>query len=125
MSIVGGQSRSVPIFNQRIPDRLGPRSLQFDYNLVSQDELVIDLQYAVDAGVIDQVQGIYFNNSATAVDVRVFVEVTNQTLILPGNTCGYLPLLVPEVPKITLTGSGATGQIILLNVPMPAIVYTV
>jgi hypothetical protein len=123
--IVGEQLSGVPVYNQRIPDERGPIALNIRYDLAGTDELIIDLASAVDRRIIDQVQTIYFNNTSTNVDVTLTIDATNQVLVLPGSSCGYIPVLVPQVPKLIMTGSGASGQIILLNVPMPAIIWAI
>lgn len=124
MSISGGQFVQIPVFNQLVPDE-NPRSIRIRYDLVNQDDVIVDLNNAIEAKVISNVQTIYFDNADNPNNVTMQIEVTNQRLIFPAYSQGYIPVLCPNPPKFTLSSQGGIGSITMLNVPMPAIIWSI
>lgn len=113
-----------PIFAQLIP-REGPKAVPFNLDFTVTQSYVVDLQNQQSRSIISLVQAIFVDNSANTSPLSIMADVVGQTLIFPPQSQGYLPILVPNPPKLTFTSPGGSDnvKIILLNVPMPAAIW--
>ena len=112
--------------NQQLPAE-GPKSVpvQIDFS-VSQSQ-TIDLSQLMTQSKLSLVQGLYIDNSTNDVSTSVQVLGTNQLITAPPNTQGYYPILAGIPTKLLVTSASTTAlvPIYILNMPMPAVVWSV
>lgn len=112
-----------PVFNGLVPKE-GPKTIPLNLDFSLNNSILIDLMLNNQLGQIREVQTIYFDASNATATTFVTVDGSLQTMALPAKSCGYLPLLVPNPPKITFSNSSPSKvNIELLNVPMAAAVW--
>lgn len=103
----------------------GPRCIARVFNFTGANIILGDnLTMEIAEQQISFVQTIYFV-TPVGMAVTLFLEQTEQTLLLPASSCGYIPILAGGGPHFRYTPSGA-GQLLVhyINVPMPAIIWT-
>lgn len=112
-----------PIFNQLVPKE-GPKTVPFTFDFTAQNQYLIDLQNQQSRSFISIVQSIYVRNPGT-VTVTIIFDVAGQQIDFPPQSAGYLPVLVTNPPRFSVTSSGGASnvQLQLLNVPMPAAIW--
>lgn len=105
-----------------------PRAMPFTFDFSGGTLAVPTVSYSVNLEnqmsrhLIEQIQSVYCDNSAGAVDVTVtFQRNTWQNIIIPAGFQGYFPLVVSGDCRFIISsgwGGSATFQFILLNVPV-------
>jgi len=103
-----------------------PRTLPLTFDFSTGLSFSVDLESQWSRAIMDLVQCAYFDNLGNTTRVDWVSDVTKQRVSIPAASQGYIPLLVPNPPKFTVTSNGGTGicTVFLLNVPMPTIVWT-
>lgn len=99
-----------------------PKALPIAFDLTSVSFTEVDLLLENTQGVIGYVQSIYVDNSNNPEILNVLFYGTMQRLTVPAFAQGIWPVFSADQVKFkisTIPNDGATGNIILLNVPMP------
>lgn len=87
-----------------------------------------DLLLEESMGELEYVQTLFIDNSQNAVDVTIRTGIHQQRIIGKTKTQGYYPALFGLPSRFTASttpAGGLTVPIHLINVPMPAVVWTV
>lgn len=94
----------------------------FSLALVSGTIQSVDLRFFQNLNVLQEVQGIYLDNSANTTALTVTIP-SGQTIVIPPNGQAMMPVYVAlTTPVFTFAGNGNVG-IILNNFPTPASVW--
>lgn len=115
---------------------VGPIYLTFSGTSISTTGLtnVIndDLVLEGEDGTINNIQAMYFDSSGCAVPVALTIGDTQQTIIIPPKSQGYLPVMATNSMRYSAVGYGGPGVgafynvlISFLNVPVNACVWPV
>ena len=125
--LVSNQVRDVPVFAALIP-REGPKAVPVPFDFTAYNSQVVDLSNLQQRGLISAVQAVFADNSANPVALVISVNGSQQNIIVPPNSQGYFPLLVPAAIELTVSMTGATSPgttIFLLNFPVPAVQWAI
>ena len=116
----------VPIFNALVPAE-GPKAVPLPLDFTVQQSYLIDLQNAQARGFIKNVQTLFIDNSQNAGALTVVVNQSNQVIICAPLAQGYFPVLAPNPVKLTIScpSGGPNTTVYLLNVPLPAAMWSV
>lgn len=124
ISNADANNNPVPVYNQQMPKGNIIKSLPLVLNLGAGIPQVIDLTNQQTAGIIDQIQAAWIDNSANTGTVTINTGAAQQNVILKTGWQGFVPLMVSNPPILTVTSSAtATVMINLMNVPMPCGVW--
>ena len=121
----GGQSQNWATFNALIPAE-GPRVVPFEIPFdTGPGPYWIDLTLSMQQKRITAVQSVWVDNSLNSAPVQIQAQGIGQTIIVPPNAQGYVPILAPQTaPKFTISSSGNVNvPLIFLNVPVPSAVW--
>lgn len=103
----------------------GPYSLTLDLDFTAGADLDVDLGPVQFRGEFSSVQAIYFNNSGNASVVTLTCNGTNQTMTIPPQCCGYVPVLVTGPAKFAFHSAGnVIVRIAFLNYYMPPFLWS-
>lgn len=109
------------IYNGMRPDLL-PLALTLSVDFTISTSQSLKLENAIERKIIDFIQCVFVDNSLNTAPLTLFIHSTQQTVTWPAFTYGYIPVLCPNPPHITVTCTGATSSntiIQLLNIPLP------
>jgi hypothetical protein len=90
----------------------GPRAVRIYLDFTTNGALLADLSGLVQgqpAPQLSYVQTLFVDNSANANPLVVTTDASNQKVIFPAYSQGYMPILQPNFPKITFNTTPATG----------------
>lgn len=111
------------VFNQTQSKR-GPIAVPVRVNLVGATAYTLDLATLNNFNTIDFVQTIFVDNSLNTKAVYFYNGVSQQTLVVPPLSQAYLPFLVPNPGRFTITSTGnVVIPIELLNFPVAPAVW--
>jgi hypothetical protein len=98
----------------------GPKMVPLSTDFTLNDTYEVDLSNFVQMGRISMVQSIYVDNADGAVAITILVELGSQRLIVPAGQEAYLPILVPNPIKLTISspGGAASAKVFLINFPI-------
>lgn len=116
-----------PVFNCLFP-KGSPKSGHFKLNFANASNGSFVFSAAEDelAGKIEFIQGAFVDNSANPAPLSIFVSTTEQPVVLPPYSQGYIPLFLPFESQLTFTTSGTPiCNVDLVNFPVPAEVWSV
>lgn len=99
----------------------GPKMVPVPTDFTLNDSYEVDLSNFVQMGRISMVQSIYVDNADGAVAITILVELGSQRLIVPAGEQAYLPILVPNPIKLTISspGGASSAVVFLINFPIP------
>lgn len=122
----GTQLFDTAVFNAQVPKE-GPKaagvSLPFDGTVTEVD---INLLLTETLQFMSLVQAIYVDNSANPQELTITVSVLEYSMKVPGNSQAFLPLMVPTRAVLKFKSNAVNAiPIVLLNVPVPAVVWGV
>ena len=103
----------------------GPRAVPFkaNFNLASQYDF--NFTAAQQGGQIDSVQTVYVDNSANTAALTLTIDGTQQSIVIPPNSCAYLPIVAPLATVIHATTTGlVTVYLAFLNFYIPPTVWS-
>lgn len=107
----------------------GPRFVQVTIPFAAAGSVSDDLVLENENGLIEGVQGIYLDTSATDATVTVQFLESGQKITVPKNTQAYLAALCgAQVPYKVTSASGTTYgpvTIYFLNFPVANVLWTV
>lgn len=116
------------INNQVIPDE-GPKAMPLVLDFTTGAPIELDLTLMQQRAIMSMVQSIFIDASQSANDIAVTVGAGGgQTIIAKTKTQGYYTILAPNPAKLVFTSlNGGTDNVsvILLNVPVPGVVWDV
>lgn len=97
--------------------------VEFDWNLNAQ--YAFNLLYLTTQKALTNVQSIWIDNFDNTAEMILSGSALGQRIVIPPQSGGYLPLLVPTPPEISASSvSTAKSSIICLNIPMPAHIFS-
>lgn len=124
MTLSVGKEKAVFAVGNGMAPVKGCRTLPQKLTFPSDGIINFDLTLTQLNDALEFVQSFYYDNSANTSDVSLAVDISNQVLILPAGTQGYLPIIAPGDTRIVLTSvANAVLKLQLLNFPVPAIVW--
>lgn len=113
--LIGPNSQPIRIYtNDIICDEL-PTQLLLTADFSSIDEYTADLSGLVQNGKISAVRSVFFDNARNGAKAIMTIENTNQTLVFPANTQGYLPVVMNTDIRFRLNGTAALNNILKLT----------
>lgn len=89
------------VFPMVLPE-MGPRSVPDKITFVANEAVELDLSQLINNGWLDYVSGVYVDNFANNGTITLICSGTNQRFVIPPNSAGYFPLLLPNPPKVIL-----------------------
>lgn len=110
-----------PTFNGFAPKQ-GPRALPIAFDFTVESTMEFDLLIENTTGQIEYVQSVFVDNGNNPNPLVIYFPATQQRLIIPATAQGMWPVItIDQVRGVisTVVDPLATGNIILLNVPMP------
>lgn len=114
----------IPIFNALFPKE-GPKSIPVTLNFANQQSFNVDLTLLQQRGFIKTIQSVWVDNSQNASALSIQVAGSNQTVKIPGNSQGCLPIFVPASAQFVIScAGGQNATIYFTNVPLPAAVWS-
>jgi hypothetical protein len=122
----GSQLFDAAVFNAQIPKE-GPKATAVVIPFTSTDtSFDLNLLLTQSQQFMSLVQAAFVDNSDNPADLEIVTSVLFQSLIIPAGSQAYVPLLTPKNATLTFNSTGAvTVRVILLNVPVPAAVWSV
>ena len=95
-----------------------------DFSAASQYDFDLTGQYQ--GNQFTTLQCAYIDNSANGSSLTISMNVTNQTIVVPKNSCGYFTLVMPAPPKLSVTTAGLVKvYMALMNFYIPPTVWSV
>jgi hypothetical protein len=119
-----GNIATIPVTNMKWPEQ-GPTS-SFLGSFAMPNTYTIELNKHETSAKVDLPQTLFFDASLSTGSVILTFSGTQQTLTLPAQSAGYIPIVTTDQPSFTIVGAGG-GSIGLtfLSVPLPASVWSV
>lgn len=118
----------IPTLNNNFPCE-GPKDVPISFNFDPASgqgaTQQVNLQQLQQNQNISEVQSFFVDNSQNANQLTINVVGTNQRIILPPQSQGYLPVLMGQI-QFTVSTTPATGLIVTihcLNIPVCAAVW--
>lgn len=97
-------------------------SVPLNFSLASQFKL--DLKPLIDTGAFDAVLAVYVDNLNNNARFDILSEGILQTVSVPANSQGYLPILTANPPSFQFsTSANGTVNVFLLNYDVPPAVW--
>lgn len=119
------QSNFVATKNDQLPCHNGPKASYGWCDFSTAQSFTFDYSQAIAQNVVEDVQAIYFDNSQNNSPVTLVCDQSQQTIVFGTGAQGYVPLLLSQSAKFTVT-SGGTGKFSFqaLNFPIPAAMWS-
>lgn len=105
-----------------------PRSFPVTLNFTTSNPIPLNFQEQSDQNILEWVQAVYADNSNNTSEFSLTDSITQQKLIWPAGSQGYLPFMCSGKPVFSaaLDVSGEfTVPVQLLTFPIPAIMWSV
>lgn len=117
VSLVNNNLSPIPLYSNEILCDEKPVQIAFTMNFNGVDEYEASLKNLIDAKKLTAIRGIFYDNARNNTDVVLSIENTQQTILMPLRTQGYLPLLMNTEADFVLSTVSGTGvfKISLLN----------
>ena len=97
----------------------GPISVPDSENFLANVASEIDLSQLIDNGWVDFISGVYIDNTQNTGYLTFVCAGTNQRFYFPAKAAGYVPLFLPNSPKVTVTSTeDATVLFQWYNIPV-------
>lgn len=127
MLINSGQVAVAPVSYGYYPVE-GSRSVTAMYNWTSQTGYQENLSRLVDLGVETTIQSVYVDNSQNNQSCTLYMQGTDQQIVVPAAAQGVFPLICPAMPILQISVpnliSGAVTRLYYLNMPMGPTVWS-
>jgi hypothetical protein len=119
-----GNISGVPVSNMKAPADGGQASFLGLFNMPAT--VTFELNKFEQGSRVELPQTLFFDASTSTGDVTIVFSGTQQTLVLPPQSQGYIPILTPDEPSFTISGvgGGAVG-LTFVSVPLPAQIWSV
>jgi hypothetical protein len=108
------------VFNMTLSGK-GPKVVPQMIDMRTASSVEVDLSPLIQNNNMDFISGFFFDNTENNEDLIVVSDGTNQRLVLPAGTQGYLPSLTPNNPKYIISAANIPGEIIpfyFYNIPL-------
>ncbi len=117
--VLGGTAfAQIPTFTMQVP-KDGPKAVPLDVDFSGFETFIVDLLQYHNAGRIDAVQSLYFDNSYMDESVLIIPDQGNQVIQIPGRTQGYVNVFISDNFKLEFYSLGSSiFKASLMNVPV-------
>lgn len=98
-----------------------PINVDFSTAAAIQNGVTVDLNFAIQNGVLSEIQGMFIDNADNPNKLTCVVAITNQRIICPPNAQLYVPLFVSSSPQFFVTttlGAPIFVAVAFYNVPI-------
>lgn len=111
-------------FTMTLPDG-GPVSVPDKHDFIANERTEVDLSQLISNGWMDFVAGVFIDNTQNTGYLIFECFGTNQRFPFPARASGYIPLFLPNPPKVFVTSS-ETGSVTFQwhNTPVFPLVLT-
>lgn len=92
-------------FAMTLPEK-GPIAIPDEWTFADGVKTEVDLTQLIENGWLDFVSGVYFDNTENDGYMVLECVGTIQKFYLPAKASGYVPLLLPNPPKVQVTHNG-------------------
>lgn len=114
----------VNILNGETPC-LGPKCIPYTANFALGNRYDFDLTQFIQNNQLENIQTIYVDNSANGNILTITMVGTNQTVVVPKNSCGYYTILMPKLASFSAVTSGTVlVYFAMLNFYIPPTVWS-
>lgn len=105
-------------FTMTLPEE-GPKCVPDSIDFTANERVEIDLSQLIDNGWLDYISGVYIDNTANDGYITFECGGSNQRFTFPATYSGYVPLFLPNPPKVHITSTeNATVKFQWYNVPV-------
>ena len=88
------------------------------------DSYEVSFSEVIAQNKIDSLQSMYVDNQGNALPITFLFKGSEQRIVFPANSQGYLPIVVSEDPTLNVTCVGGPAiNFWLYNFPMPAYIW--
>lgn len=116
---------AMPVREGELPCE-GQKAVPFTLDFGLYASFDIDLNQQQQQKLFTSAQGAYIDNSDNADVLEILCGGTNQRVIFPANSCGYVPLLLTTPATLTINSpGGVVVQFTLLNFYIPPTIWAV
>jgi hypothetical protein len=115
------------IQNSRIPMG-GPKAIPIPISFATVAAWLLDLSNSQQLGHIEYVQTLFVDNSANAAALTIQTDASNQTVIIPPKSQGFVPVLQPNPPKLIVSTTAVASLVVTihaLNFPVSPAVWPI
>ena len=103
----------------------GPENITIDLRFDLDPAQLVDLSRLQSSGKWSGFETLYIDNSHNPSAVDIFCHVSLQTMTIPPLSFAYMPLIVPNPPKVDFTSTGgAIVRINILNFFLPPVIWS-
>jgi hypothetical protein len=103
-------------FTMKIPKE-GPRYVPLAFDFTQFVTYGVDIMLLKQNGHISSIQGLYIDNSTNTAAVSISTG-QGQTITVPPGYQAYLPIVLNDNPKFTVTSTGTECEMLALNWPV-------
>ena len=115
----------LPVMNGATPCE-GPKTLPFNLDFSQATDYEIDLTQQYQQKQFTTLQTLYAQNLSQTDDLIFTLNGTGQVISLPPNYAGFIPVVVTDPPKLTVTllDNTITAQNVqLMNFYLPPLIW--
>lgn len=117
---IGPITHPIAVANQAMPPGNASKTIPMVADLTAQTTVSFDLTNANRQGLFEFLQSCYIDNSANLQSLTLQFSGSNQIVICPPNSQGWVPVLSINPPIITASSTGGVKvPLYFCNVPMP------
>ena len=114
---------ALPICQGLLPDEfMGPRAVPVPLTVALASPVIFDLHKELDSGRIENLQGVWIDNSANTYPFTLTMSELGHNLVVPPLFQGVLPVFGKSLSTITAkttNPSAVVVNLIFLNMPLP------
>lgn len=113
----------VPLYLAEVPAE-GGNVVRADVNFSGGDTQEIDLNPSQFSGHWSAAQTVYIDNEANSSEIVLVCEQSQQRISCPANSQMYMPLILPNPPKVTVTCANSIKiSFLFLNFFLPPAIW--
>lgn len=99
-------------------------AIDLDFSLGNATPYILNLADVIETDKLEFVQTLYVDNSANPASISFTFTVSQQKITIPAQSQGYIPVLSPNPPLISVSTTGTpTVRVHFLNAPYPAAIW--
>lgn len=115
---------SYEVYNGLAPLK-APRAMLLNFDFSIAASFSFDLQLAQSLDKLEFIQSIYVDNADNSSSVIFTFGISNQRVIIPSNSQGYVSVLCPNAPRFTVACDNAVViPVHLLSFPVAQMIWT-
>ena len=119
-----GNIVTIPVTAMKWPEQGGTSS--FLGSFAMPGSYTLELNKHETAAKVDTPQTLFFDASASTGAVTLTFPNTGQTLTLPAESAGYVPIVTTDQPTFVISGAGGGSVgLTFISVPLPSSVWSV